>query len=105
MLIEYRETQITDYDDVMALWKGSQGVGLGSTDDPEGIAHFLSNNPGLSFVALEDGCLVGAVLCSQDSRRGFISHLAVRPSHRCLGDHDRKGVEGNRTHLLKEILK
>lgn len=85
MTTEYREMQIADYDNVIALWKASEGVGLGANDDPEGIARFLSSNLGLSYVVFEDGQLVGAVLCSQDSRRGFISHLAVRTSHRRLG--------------------
>jgi ribosomal protein S18 acetylase RimI-like enzyme len=42
---------------------------------------FLARNPGLSFVALDSGELVGAVLCGHDGRRGYVHHLAV--AERC----------------------
>lgn len=76
---------IQDYGDVFALWENSEGVGLSDSDSREGIADFLEANPGLSLVARIDGRLVGAVLCGQDGRRGYIHHLAVSPSHRHRG--------------------
>ncbi|KKK77844.1 hypothetical protein LCGC14_2849520, partial [marine sediment metagenome] len=38
--------------------------------------------PGLSFVARDADRVVGAVLCGQDGRRGYLHHLTVAPSHR-----------------------
>ena len=54
-------------------------------DSKDDIARFLERNPGLSFVARDNGQLVGVVLCSHDGRRGYIDQLAVRKSHRRQG--------------------
>ena len=49
----------------------------------------MAHNPGLVFVAREgtsdSGALIGAVLCGNDGRRGYIHHLAVSQSHRHQG--------------------
>jgi ribosomal protein S18 acetylase RimI-like enzyme len=73
------------YEQVIALWQAAEGVGLSQADSPEAIAQYLARNPGLSLVALQDGQLVGAVLCGHDGRRGYIHHLAVRPEARRQG--------------------
>jgi putative acetyltransferase len=73
------------YDEVYALWQATPGVGLSSADGRDEIGRYLARNPGLSFVAEQDGRLVGAVLCGHDGRRGFIHHLAVRPEARRQG--------------------
>ena len=73
------------YDQVIALWQAAEGVGLSEADSREAIAQYLARNPGLSLVALQDGQLVGAVLCGHDGRRGYIHHLAVRPEARRQG--------------------
>jgi putative acetyltransferase len=39
----------------------------------------------MSFVAKENGVIVGAALCGHDGRRGYLHHLAVAPSHRKKG--------------------
>lgn len=46
---------------------------------------FLRRNPGLSLVASCGDQLAGAVLCSQDGRRGYLHHLAVRKELRRQG--------------------
>jgi N-acetylglutamate synthase len=74
-----------DYDEVIALWQTAEGVGLSDADAPEAISRYLARNPGLSLVARQDSVLVGAALCGHDGRRGFIHHLAVRPSHQRQG--------------------
>jgi ribosomal protein S18 acetylase RimI-like enzyme len=68
-----------------ALWRESEGVGLGPGDAEPELRAFLARNPGFSWVAVDGGELVGAVLCGHDGRRGFIYHLAVRVSHRRRG--------------------
>ncbi|MFQ5812529.1 MAG: GNAT family N-acetyltransferase [Anaerolineae bacterium] len=85
MSIVIREMAIRDYDQVLALWQTSEGVGLSDADSEEGAARFLDRNPGLSFVARDDEHLVGAVLCGHDGRRGYIHHLAVSNSRRRQG--------------------
>ena len=53
-----------DYDGVYALWLRIKGFAIRSIDDSENnITRFLERNPGMSHVALEDGKVVGAILC------------------------------------------
>ena len=85
MTLELHEMTVADYEETYALWEESEGIGLGESDRRDAIASFLERNPGSSFVARIDGRLVGAVLCGNDGRRGFIHHLAVAPSHRHAG--------------------
>lgn len=82
MAVEIREMQPEDYSQVIELWRSCEGIGLSDDDSQAGIAHYLARNPGLSFVADEDGQVVGAVLVGQDGRRGYLNHLAVKPTHR-----------------------
>jgi len=71
---------------VHSLWRSCQGIGLHSDVDCEyGIRLYLARNPGLSFVAIDSGTIVGAVLCGHDGRRGYIHHLAVSKEHRRCG--------------------
>ena len=80
-----REMTISDYEQVAELWRSTAGIGLSEADSRENIGSFLRHNPGLSFVALVDGRLAGAMLGSQDGRRGYLHHLAVAPGDRRLG--------------------
>jgi ribosomal protein S18 acetylase RimI-like enzyme len=80
-----REFTIEDYDAAYALWEATEGIGLSEADKRENIAFFLKRNPGLSMVAVENGTIVGALLCGSDGRRGFLHHLAVKKSHRRTG--------------------
>ncbi len=85
MAVTVREFTMRDYDAAIALWKSSEGIGLSQADSAPNVERFLTHNRGLSCVAEEDGRLVGAVLCGQDGRRGFLHHLAVAPGHRRRG--------------------
>lgn len=85
-MIEIQTMTIADYDDALALWKGTEGLGLSAADSREAITRYLARNPGMSFVARsDDGTLAGAVLCGHDGRRGYLHHLAVRSDCRGLG--------------------
>jgi len=79
MSIVIGEMTIQDYDEVLALWRTSEGVGLSDADLEEGAAGFLDRNPGLSFVARDGEHLMGAVLCGHDGRRGYIHHRSAEP--------------------------
>ena len=82
----FRALKIDDYDAVYALWKQTEGMGLGESDTHEAIAAFLERNCGLSLVACDlQGQIVGAVLCGHDGRRGYLHHLAVAKAHRKRG--------------------
>lgn len=74
-----------DYDGVIALWRTTEGVGLSEADDRGPIAAYLDRNPGMSFVVVADGRIVGAVLGGHDGRRGYLHHLAVASAWRRRG--------------------
>ena len=81
-----RRMTIEDYDDVHALWMKIKGFGIRSIDDSrEGVERFLKRNPTTSVVALEDGKVVGSILCGHDGRRGCLYHVCVYEAYRMHG--------------------
>ncbi len=84
--MEIRNMTLSDHEEVYSLWLRCPGMGLTDLDDSrEGIARYLSRNPGTCFVAVEEGRIVGALLSGHDGRRGHIGHTAVSPEHRRRG--------------------
>jgi ribosomal protein S18 acetylase RimI-like enzyme len=79
MSIVIREMTTQDYDEVFALWRTSEGVGLSDADSEEDVTRFLARNPGLCFVARDGEHLVGAVLCGHDGRLISITWLSASP--------------------------
>ena len=68
-----RVMTIEDYDQVHALWMRIKGFAIRSIDDSkEGVERFIRRNPTTSVVAVEDGKIVGAILCGHDGRRGCL---------------------------------
>lgn len=81
-----RVMTIDDYDQVYALWKSIKGFGIRTLDDSrEGIEMFLKRNPTTSVVAVEDGKVIGAILCGHDGRRGCFYHVCVAEKWRKHG--------------------
>jgi len=76
-MLDIRPFTIDDYCAAAELWKNSEGVTLSAADSRDNVNRYLERNAGLSFVAYDDGKLVGAVLCGHDGRRGYLHHLAV----------------------------
>lgn len=74
-----------DFDEVLRLWRETEGVGLTESDSRSATAQYLARNPGLSLVARRGSELVGTVLCGHDGRRGYLYHLAVARAHRRNG--------------------
>ena len=66
-----------DYNEAYALWQRLPGIGLSDADSSCAIGRFLDHNPGLCFVARQDGKMVGTCLAGSDGRRGYLYHLAV----------------------------
>ncbi|MFH2038277.1 MAG: GNAT family N-acetyltransferase [Chloroflexota bacterium] len=85
MSIELRSMEASDYDMVFSLWKESDSLILNADDSRECVIHFLERNPGLSFVAIEQGKMVGAALCGHDGRHGYIHNLVVKKDQRKKG--------------------
>jgi len=91
-----------DYPQVHDLWDRIDGVSIHKPDDShETIARYLERNPTSSFVAIEDGEVVGVILSGHDGRRGYIYHACVDTP--CQGTGlGRKLVEAALTALKKE---
>ena len=84
--IQFREMCIGDYSQVRALWMTIRGFGIRSLDDSrEGVERFIRRNPATSVVALDQGRVVGAVLCGHDGRRGCFYHVCVHEDYRKKG--------------------
>ena len=85
-MAELRVMTIEDYPDVYKLWMSIKGFAMKSVDDSqEGVAQFLRRNPTTSVVAVEDGKIVGSILCGHDGRRGCLYHVCVHPDYRLRG--------------------
>lgn len=81
-----RRMTIEDYDEVCSLWKSIKGFAIRSVDDSrEGVEAFLRRNPLTSVVDVEDGKIVGAILCGHDGRRGCLYHVCVAEEYRRRG--------------------
>lgn len=76
---------MADYDEAIALWQRTEGMGLRPADAREPTTRYLERNPGLSFAARDADRLVGTVLCGHDGRRGYLQHLAVDRAYRRQG--------------------
>lgn len=81
-----RTMEIADYEGVHALWMTIKGFAIRSVDDSrEGVEIFLKRNPTTSVVAVEDGKIVGSILCGHDGRRGCLYHVCVATEYRRRG--------------------
>jgi ribosomal protein S18 acetylase RimI-like enzyme len=98
--VEIRLMKPEDYPLIYKLWKSSEGIGLSEADSESNIRLFLEHNPGLCYVACESDHIVGAVLCGEDGRRGYLHHLAVLPAFR------RRGIGGRLvSHCLESLAR
>ena len=77
--------EISQYDEVYALWQITTKRALSRADSRENLEKYLKRNEGMSQVAIMDGRIVGTVLAGHDGRRGFIHHMAVLPEYRRHG--------------------
>lgn len=80
----YRAMTIEDYDQVIGLWQVTESMCIRSVDSRQSISRYLEQNAGLSFVAVHQERIVGAVLVGTDGRRGYLQHLAVAET--CRGE-------------------
>jgi len=99
MSINYRTMQVDDYAPVLELWTTADGVVIRSADSKECIEIYLNRNPDLSFIAIDDGEIVGSIMSGHDGKRGYIQHLTVSAKHRSLG------IGTNLVSLTTEALK
>lgn len=81
-----REMVPEDYPAVFQLWENIKGFGIRSIDDSqEGVIRFLKRNPTTSAVAVQNGRIVGDILCGHDGRTGYFYHVCVSEKYRKHG--------------------
>lgn len=96
----YRVMTPSDYSQVIDLWSQTEAMLLREADSEQNISRYLIRNEGLSFVALDDEKMIGAVLVGTDGRRGYLQHLAVDKGYR--GSGIGKQLVEKATHALKQ---
>lgn len=79
-----RVMTIADYDGICDVWKDHEGINP-VDDSLEGFTKYLKRNPTTSFVAEDNGRIVGTVLAGHDGRRGLFHHVVVLPEYRNQG--------------------
>jgi len=83
--MKFREMELSDYDNLILLWRSSSGVKLRGADSFDGIKKYLKRNPGLSFVVEEGDEIIATIMAGHDGKRGYIQHLSVKEDRRKLG--------------------
>ena len=80
-----RELTISDYEDIIRLFKSTPGVTFREVDSYEALERYLRRNSSLSFVAQTGPDIAGCVLCGHDGRRGYLNHLVVGEAYKNQG--------------------
>ena len=78
---------IDDYDHLLALWRdaGLHSLKPHGRDSREALARQLSTGVQTIIGLEKQGALIGAVVATHDSRKGWINRLVVHPHHRRRG--------------------
>ena len=82
-----RTLSLDDYEDLLALWQraGLHSLKPRGRDSRISLARQLASGV-QTILGLEvDGRLVGAIVATHDSRKGWINRLVVDPGHRRRG--------------------
>jgi ribosomal protein S18 acetylase RimI-like enzyme len=85
--LHLRRLELEDYDTLLALWQraGLHSLRPHGRDGREALAKQLASGV-QTILGLEDGGqLVGAVVATHDSRKGWINRLVVDPARRRRG--------------------
>ena len=85
MAATIRKMQIADYEQALALWERTPGMGISAADEKDEIQKFLKKNSSLCYAAFAEDVLVGTILCGEDGRRGYLYHLAVDVNYQKSG--------------------
>jgi len=84
--MQIRKLTIDDYERIIDLWaRGGLPIEPRGRDGKKAIAAQMAANPHLFLGAFQESQLIGTVIISSDTRRGWINRLAVDPDHRHQG--------------------
>jgi len=76
----YNHTE--DYKTVLKIWNSvGNGIHVSFSDEPAELEKLLRVSPGLFFLAIHRGNIIGTIMGGFDGRRGLIYHLAVLPEY------------------------
>jgi ribosomal protein S18 acetylase RimI-like enzyme len=98
--VHIRRLDLDDYDELLALWQraGLHSLKPQGRDSRQALAQQLASGV-QTILGLEvDGCLVGAVVATRDSRKGWINRLVVDPACR------RRNYGGQLVAAAEEVL-
>ena len=85
-MYKIKKMDIKHYEEIITLWKNTEGVGLNEYDDSKkSIKKFIEKNPNTCFIAEINTEVIGTIMGGYDGRRGFIYHLMVKHEHRKHG--------------------
>jgi ribosomal protein S18 acetylase RimI-like enzyme len=85
--MEIRKLTINNYEEITRLWsKAKLPFKPRGRDSKEAMAEQMEVNPEFFLGAFKDNHLIGTVILSCDTRKGWINRLAVDP------DYGRRGV-------------
>ena len=73
-----------DFDGIAKVWEKHDGTNP-VDDSREGLTRYLRRNPATSFVAEDNGTIVGTILAGHDGRRGIFHHVVVASQYRGQG--------------------
>lgn len=83
-MVKIRVMKIADFDGICEVWKKHKGTNP-VDDSAEGFAKYIRRNPTTSFVAEDNGKIVGTILAGHDGRRGLFHHVSVLPEYQKQG--------------------
>jgi ribosomal protein S18 acetylase RimI-like enzyme len=98
--MDIRLLSINDYDSIIALWKTADlPFKPNGRDSKEEMGMQLKKNPDLFIGAFKKDKLIGAIIGTDDGRKGWINRLAISP------EHTRSGVATRLIAELEDALK
>ncbi|MCD4772124.1 MAG: GNAT family N-acetyltransferase [Bacteroidales bacterium] len=86
MKIKIREFIISDYHEIIKLWKEARlPFKPNGRDSKESIEKELQKGCCIFLVAVDENKIIGSVLGTNDGRKGWINRLAVKTEYRKKG--------------------
>ena len=85
--VHIRKLGLEDYEELLTLWRraGLHSLRPQGRDSREALARQIASGVQTILGLEAEGQLMGAVVVTHDSRKGWINRLAVDPAHRRQG--------------------
>lgn len=83
-MVKVRIMTVNDWDGINEVWRDHEGTNP-VDDSAEGFTRYIRRNPTTSFVAEDNGRIIGTILAGHDGRRGIFHHVSVLPEYQKQG--------------------